>query len=121
MNTATQTYQAVSARSRRDELIVSHLGLVRHTLSRLTAHLPPGVDIENLESAGTLGLVEAASKFDPERGVKFETFAAFRIRGAVFDELRRNCPLPQHLLERVARVRQAYKELPPPVTIEALT
>lgn len=120
MTTPTQKYQAVSARQTRDELILRHLPLVRHTLSRLLAFLPSGLDVENLESAGTLGLVEAAGKFDPERGVKFETFAAWRIRGAVLDELRRNCPLPQHLLERLGRVRQAYQELPPPVTIEAL-
>jgi RNA polymerase sigma factor FliA len=78
------------------------------------------MDVENLTSAGTLGLVEAATKFDPERGSKFESFAFARIRGAVLDELRRNCPLPQHLLERVALVRKAYRELPPPVSREAL-
>jgi RNA polymerase sigma factor FliA len=120
MKTAAQAYENVSSQHRRDELILAHLPLVRHALARLVAHLPPGVDVDNLESAGVLGLVEAASKFDPERGVKFETFAAWRIRGAVFDELRRNCPLPQHLLEKLTRVRQAYKELPPPVTVEAL-
>jgi len=99
---------------------MGHLPLVRHIIARLTIHLPPGVDVENLTSAGTLGLVEAANKFDPERGVKFESFAYIRIRGAVLDELRRNCPLPQNLLERLARVRKAYRELAPPVTQEAL-
>src|SRR5438132_5689067 len=108
MKTPLKAYQSVQTEQRRDALIMAHLPLVRHTLSRLIVHLPPGVDVENLEAAGTLGLVEAASKFDPERGVKFETFAVWRIRGAVFDELRRNCPFPQHLLERMAQVRQAY-------------
>lgn len=120
METATKTYHQLSAQTRRDELIMAHLPLVRHIIARLTIHLPPGVDVENLTSAGTLGLVEAANKFDPERGIKFETFAFTRIRGAVLDELRRNCPLPQHLLERVARLRKAYGELPPPVSREAL-
>ena len=120
MRTATKTYHLVSAEHRRHELILAHLPLVRHIIARLVAHLPPGVDVENLASAGTLGLVEAAGKFDPERGTKFETFAFARIRGAVLDELRRNCPLPQHLLERVALVRKAYQELPPPVSRETL-
>jgi RNA polymerase sigma factor FliA len=120
VETATKTYRQMSARNRRDELIMSHLPLVRHIIARLTAHLPAGMDVENLTSAGTLGLVEAANKFDPERGIKFETFAFARIRGAVLDELRRNCPLPQHLLERVALVRKAYRELPPPVNRDAL-
>jgi RNA polymerase sigma factor for flagellar operon FliA len=120
VQTATKTYSQVSQKSHRDELILKHLHLVRHTVSRLLAHLPPGMDLENLESAGTLGLVEAANKFDPNRGTRFDTFAHNRIRGAVLDELRRNCPFPQHLLEKMAKVRQAYKELPPPVSIEAI-
>jgi RNA polymerase sigma factor for flagellar operon FliA len=113
-------YHQVAARTRRDELITSHLSLVRHVIGRLLAHLPSGVDVENLEAAGTLGLVEAASKFDPERGIKFETYAYTRIRGAVLDELRRNCPLPQHMLERVAKVRRAYEELQPRASIDGL-
>lgn len=115
-----QAYHQVAARSRRDELITAHLSLVRHVIGKLLAQLPPGVDVENLESAGTLGLVEAANKFDPERGIKFETYAYTRIRGAVLDELRRNCPLPQHVLERVTRVRKAYEDLQPNATIDNL-
>jgi RNA polymerase sigma factor for flagellar operon FliA len=120
MTAPVQAYQSVSARQSRDELILAHLPLVRHTIGRLLAQLPPGVDVDNLVSAGTLGLVEAANKFDPERGVKFESFAAWRVRGAMLDELRRNCPVPQQLLERIALIRQAYAELPLPVTLEAL-
>ena len=120
MQTAAKAYHQVSEQSRRDELILNHLPLVRHTISRLLAQLPPGTDVENLESAGTLGLVEAAGKFDAERGIKFETFAYRRIRGAVLDELRRNCPIPQHLLERMAKVRAAYKDLAAPVGVEQL-
>jgi RNA polymerase sigma factor for flagellar operon FliA len=113
-------YQQVRADAQRDELILGHLPLVRHILGRLAARLPYGVDLENLEAAGTLGLVEAATRFEPERGIHFKTFAYTRIRGAIYDELRRNCPLPQELLERVAQVRQALQSLPPPVRVEAL-
>jgi RNA polymerase sigma factor for flagellar operon FliA len=76
--------------------------------------------VENLESAGVLGLVEAAGKFDPTRNAQFKTFAFLRIRGAIVDELRRNSPLPQHMLEKVAMVRKATRKLPPPVTVDAL-
>lgn len=120
MSGGVKAYTQVAARSRRDELILEHLPLVRHILGKLAAQLPPGVDLENLESAGVLGLVEAATSFDPDRGNQFNTFAYLRIRGAILDELRRNCPLPQQMLERAALVRRAHKELPPPVTIEAL-
>lgn len=115
-----QAYSQVAVQNRRDALILEHLPLVRHILGKLAAQLPPGVDLENLESAGVLGLVEAANNFDPERGNQFNTYAFLRIRGAILDELRRNCPLPQQMLERVALVRKAHKELRPPVTVDAL-
>ncbi|HZV04093.1 MAG TPA: sigma-70 family RNA polymerase sigma factor [Gemmataceae bacterium] len=120
MEQAKRAYDAVTQKERRDQLIVEHLSLVRHLVGKLAAELPPGVDLENLESAGVLGLVEAAHRFDPERGAQFKTYAYTRIRGAVLDELRRNCPLPQHMLQQMARVRQAYEELMPPVTTQAL-
>jgi RNA polymerase sigma factor for flagellar operon FliA len=118
---AIQAYQRVADLSRRDELILSHLPLVKHVVGRLMAELPPGIDVENLESAGVLGLVEAASKFDPTKNAQFKTFAYIRVRGAILDELRRNSPLPQHMIERVSLVRKAYRTLPAPVTVEDLS
>jgi RNA polymerase sigma factor for flagellar operon FliA len=120
MSAAVRSYQDVAVRDRRDALILEHLSVVRHVVGRLLAELPPSLDSENLEAAGMLGLVEAARHFDPNRGVDFRAYAQSRIRGAVLDELRRNCPLPQRVLERVSRIRKAHQELPPPVTIEAL-
>jgi len=115
-----RTYQRQADRGRRDELILSHLPLVKHVIGRLIGGLPPGIDAENLEAAGVLGLVEAAGKFDPTRNAQFKTFAYLRIRGAILDELRRNSPLPQHMLERVSAIRKAYRTLPQPVSVEAL-
>lgn len=120
MSAMTQAYQRQAGLQKRDDLIVSHLPLVKHIIGRLVGELPPGVDVENLESAGVLGLVEAAAKFDPTRNAQFKTFAYMRVRGAILDELRRNCPLPQHVLERVALIRKAARTLPAPVTVEAL-
>src|SRR5947209_13430209 len=120
VQTVAHAYTQQSQHSQRHELILAHLPLVRHAIGRLRAKCPRGIDLENLEAAGVLGLVEAANRFEPQRGTRFETFAYLRIRGAILDELRRNCPLPQQLLERIARVRAAYKQLPPPVTVEQL-
>jgi RNA polymerase sigma factor for flagellar operon FliA len=120
MQAGTQTYQEQAARARRDRLILDHLPLVKHAIGRLVGRLPRGVDAENLESAGVLGLVEAANRFDDERGVKFETFAYPRIRGAVVDELRRSSCLPQQMLEQIAAIHRAYQQLPAPVTPENL-
>jgi RNA polymerase sigma factor for flagellar operon FliA len=113
-------YQRSADQHRRDELILGHLPLVKHVIGRLLGDLPASADAENLESAGILGLVEAAAKFDPTRNAQFKTFAYLRIRGAIVDELRRNSPLPQHVLGRVAQLRKAYRALPYPVTAEAL-
>ncbi len=104
----------------RDRLVVEHLGYVRHVLSRMLVGLPQFVDADNLESAGVLGLVEAASQFDPQRGVEFRTFAHHRIRGAILDELRRNCPLPQHILQQWAALRRSWDQLGDQATPQAL-
>ncbi len=117
---SAQVYQQVSAQTLREELILGNLGLVRHILGRLSARLPRGVDLDNLEAAGVLGLVEAANRFQPERGITFKTFAYTRIRGAIYDELRRNCPLPQDLLERTAKVRRSLQSMAAPASIEKL-
>ncbi|MBY0459422.1 MAG: sigma-70 family RNA polymerase sigma factor, partial [Gemmataceae bacterium] len=115
-----QAYQKQAEQQRRDELIVSHLPLVKHVIGRLVGDVPPGVDVENLESAGVLGLVEAASKFDPTRNAQFKTFAYLRIRGAIVDEMRRNSPLPQHVHARLSAVKRACRTLPHPITVEAI-
>ncbi len=120
MLAGTQAYQHVAAQSRRDDLILDHLWLVRHALGKIAVHLPPEVDLPNLESAGILCLVEAATKFDPERGVKFATYAYPRVRGAILDEMRRNCPLPQEMMERIAKVRKAYEAGQGETTVDQL-
>ena len=117
---SAQVYQQVSAQTQREQLILGNLGLVRHILGRLVARMPRGIDLDNLEAAGVLGLVEAANRYEPERGITFKTFAYTRIRGAIYDELRRNCPLPQELLERTAKVRKLLQAMPPPASIEKL-
>ena len=114
-------YSVTATQSERDELILNHLWLVRHFVAKLAARLQPGVDVDNLESAGLLGLVEAAQRFDVSRGVDFKAFAVLRIRGAMIDEARRNSPLPQELLQYVKLVSRAQERLTPPMTVEALS
>ena len=86
----------------------------------MLTRLPQRIDRENLESAGVVGLVEAAGAFDPQRGVPFKTFAYPRIRGAILDELRRNCPLPQQMLEKWSRLRAVYADVAGEATPEEL-
>ena len=91
----------------RNRLTEHYLPVVRYHAERLKAGLPGLVDIDDLLSAGTVGLIEAISKFDPRRNIKFETFCCQRVRGAMFDDLRRADWVPrqvrsraQHLAER---------------------
>ena len=120
MPSPTEAYKQRQVQTARNELILSHLSLVRHVLGKLIVNFPATVDVENLEAAGVLGLVDAANKFDPSKGIQFKTYAYIRIRGAVLDELRRNSPLPQHVLERVSKLREAEKSLPSSATIEEI-
>jgi RNA polymerase sigma factor for flagellar operon FliA len=120
MSDAIQEYRRTAEQARRDELVLSHLSLVRHVLGRLLFKLPAGVDRENLEAAGVLGLVEAAARFDPARNVNFTSFAYRRVQGAILDELRRNSVFPQQVLERMALVREARRRLPSPATFQDL-
>lgn len=113
-------YQQQSIEQRREALVVENLEFVRHILGRLAFNLPSSVDTENLEAAGVLGLVEAAQHFDESRGVPFKGFAYNRVRGAILDELRRNCPLSQQMLQQIATVRTVMDSLDPPVTTEIL-
>ncbi len=115
---AAKKYREVAQQSERDALILDHLWLVRHVLGRLRAYLPGRVDEENLESAGLLGLVSAASSFDPTRGVQFKTYAYLRIRGAILDELRRNCPFPHQMVQMIVKVRRAMNLLAAPLSLE---
>jgi RNA polymerase sigma factor for flagellar operon FliA len=117
---AANKYREVAEQGERDGLILEHLWLVRHVLGRLRAYLPGRVDEENLESAGVLGLVAAANSFDPARGVQFKTYAYLRIRGAILDELRRNCPFPHQMVQMIVKVRRAMNALAAPCSLEQL-
>jgi len=72
----------------REELIIRHAPLVKRIAAKMAMRLPSSVVFDELISAGCLGLIDAIDKFDPERDVSLETYAEFRIRGAILDELR---------------------------------
>lgn len=120
MQQFAKAYRNVSNQQFRDELVLQHLDYVSHILNRIVAGLPDGVDIENLQSAGVVGLIEAASKYDASRNVAFKTFSYPRIRGAIIDELRANSPLSQKMMDLVKLVREAMENLEPPYTAEAI-
>ncbi len=84
------------------ELVERHLDYASALARQIHAKLPAHVDFAELEQYARLGLVEAANKFDPARGAQFTTFAYYRIRGAVFDGLRRMTGVPHSVFARAA-------------------
>ncbi len=95
----------------RDHLIVHYSPLVKFVAGRVGAGLPSSVDPGDLVSSGVFGLIDAIERFDPERGVKFETFAVPRIRGAVYDGLRKLDWVPRSVRSRARSVERAFSEL----------
>lgn len=93
--------------SARDHLIVSYAPLVKFIAGRLGAGLPASVDPGDLVSSGVLGLIDAIERFDPQRGVKFETFATPRIKGAIYDGLRALDWVPRSVRSRAKDVERA--------------
>ncbi|QJA05520.1 FliA/WhiG family RNA polymerase sigma factor [Thermosulfurimonas marina] len=94
-----------------EELIFEHLPLVKYLAQRLAGRLPPALDSEDLVSAGILGLIEAARRFDPSRKIQFKTFAEFRIRGAMLDELRQLDWTPRSVKEKAAHLEKVITRL----------
>jgi RNA polymerase sigma factor FliA len=95
----------------REQLILDHLPSIRHIAFRFSAVLPPSVDIRDLVSEGVFGLLAAADRFDPSRGVKFKTYAETRIRGAILDSLRTMDWLPRSLRRRLKKFCLACNQM----------
>ena len=89
----------------REQVIIEYLPLVVFEARRLHERLPPVIDIDDLISSGTLGLMDAVERFDPSRDVKFKTYAAFRIRGAMLDYLRENDNYPRSVREFAREIK----------------
>ena len=94
----------------RDTLIMQNMPMVKYLVGRIVPQLPPHLDPQDLTSAAVIGLINAADRFDPARGVLFKTFAEQHVRGAIIDELR-----SYDILSR--SMREKYKRLEREVTI----
>ena len=95
----------------RDRLILTYAPLVKYVAGRLGSGLPAHVDDEDLVSYGLLGLIGAIERFDPDREIKFETYALGRIKGAIIDELRSLDWVPRSVRSRARSIERAIAEL----------
>ncbi|SDJ71954.1 FliA/WhiG family RNA polymerase sigma factor [Sediminibacillus albus] len=94
-----------------DKLIKKYLYLVNFHVSRISTHLPGSVSKDDIKSLGLIGLYDALKKFDPDRDLKFDTYASFRIRGMILDGLRKEDWLPRSVRDKAKQVEQAMQEL----------
>ncbi len=104
-------YKEEGDSSARERLVVAYSPMVKFVAGRLGAGLPSHVDDADLISYGLMGLIGAIERFEPERGIKFETFAMTRIRGAIIDELRSLDWVPRSVRSRAREIEAAQAKL----------
>ena len=109
--TLWRKYRASRDRQLRDRLILTYAPLVKFVAGRLGSGLPAHVDEGDLVSYGLLGLIGAIERYDPDRDVKFETYAIARIKGSIIDELRAMDWVPRSVRARARDIERAIGEL----------
>lgn len=95
----------------RDRLVLHYAPLVKYVAGRVGTGLPTHVDVADLIQSGIFGLVDAIEKFDPDRGLRFETYAMQRIRGAILDDLRSQDWVPRVVRSRAREVERTLERL----------
>lgn len=95
----------------RERLVIEHAGLVKRIAYHLISRLPPSVQVEDLIQAGTVGLLEAAKKYDASQGASFDTYAGIRVRGAMLDEIRRSDWAPRSVHKNARQVTEAIRDV----------
>lgn len=103
-------YEPVNSRSR-EEQILENASLVKYIVDRLDIRLPPSMSRDDLISAGILGLNDALDKFDASKGVKFKTYAEYRIKGAILDELRKMGWASRSVMRDIRKIEAALNTL----------
>jgi RNA polymerase sigma factor for flagellar operon FliA len=93
------------------QLIENYLPIVEYVSGRLAVGLPKNVSKDDLASNGVMGLIDAIEKFDYERGLQFETYASWRVRGAILDGLRQGDWVPRSVREKAKKIEDAYQKL----------
>ena len=106
-----KTYKRTRDENLRNMLIEHHMPLVRTIAERVLQTLPKSIDVDDLSSAGTFGLMDAINGFDLSRGIKFKTYCTTRIRGSILDELRSQDWVPRLVRLKAHRLERAIRAL----------
>lgn len=95
----------------RNALIEKYAPMIKHLALRIASRLPSHIELDDLINSGVIGLMDAIDKFDPAKGVRFETYAEFRIRGAILDELRAQDWVSRSVRQKANLLSKTYAEL----------
>jgi RNA polymerase sigma factor for flagellar operon FliA len=106
-----QAYITEKKPAAKEKLILHYAPLVKYVAGRLLIHIGQHVEYDDLVGYGIFGLIDAIEKFDNAKGVKFETYASFRIRGAIIDNIRRMDWVPRTLRQKNKQMEQVYSQL----------
>lgn len=110
-NKAAKSVPGSSLSEAQAQMVVDHLSTVRYVARQIAERLPQHVELEELVSAGTLGLVDAARKYNAGKNVQFRSYAQFRIRGAILDSLRALDWSPRELRRKARSMEEAARNL----------
>ena len=94
-----------------EQMVLQYAPLIKYIASRLALRLPSHISMEDLISSGIIGLIDAVQKFDPSKNINFKTYAEFRIKGAMLDELRRLDWIPRSVRKKNHLIENAYAQL----------
>ena len=94
-----------------DAVIMKYAPLIKYIATRIAARLPMHIEIQDLINSGVLGLMDAIEKFDPDKGVKFETYAEYRIKGSILDSLRALDWVPRSVRKVATLLENTYADL----------
>ena len=106
-----EDYARLGLADLREKLILEYAPLVKLVAGRLSMYLGGTVEFEELSSYGIFGLIDAIDKFDTRKGIKFETYASLRIRGAILDQIRKNDWIPRTIRQRQKQIDAVMKEI----------
>lgn len=104
-------FKVNNSQEAKEELILGHISLVKYVAERVKDNLPPEVERDDLVSYGIFGLIDAIEKFDHNRGIKFETYAIPRIRGAILDGLRSYDTASRTMRQKAKKLGKAFAEV----------
>lgn len=95
----------------KEQIVLEHNALIRYIVNRIAVRLPSHIDLDDLHSTGVIGLMDAIDKYDPGKNCKFKTYAEFRIKGAILDQLRALDWVPRSIRQKGRKLDKAYGDI----------